>query len=84
MFVMRGGNAGNAKLHDGEIVINPVASKKNLNTLAAINAGKTVGSSFGDIHIHPQGALDRRYVKSAQFRKDLLDALDQAAREGAM
>jgi hypothetical protein len=83
MFVMRGGNAGNAKLHDGEIVINPVASKKNLNTLAAINAGKNVAgiTIHGGLNITAK-KLDRAYIMSSEFQKDLLDALGRASVEG--
>ncbi|MFL6313891.1 MAG: hypothetical protein ACJ71W_17475 [Terriglobales bacterium] len=83
LFMMRGGNAGLAVLHHGEAVINSQGTKKNLNAIAAMNAGKAVGSSFGDVHIHPK-SLDRSYVMSKQFRKDLLDAMHQAEQEGAM
>jgi hypothetical protein len=44
MFSVQRGNAGLAVLHHGEVVINPDASKKNLSTLARINAGGSVGS----------------------------------------
>ncbi|MFL6313723.1 MAG: hypothetical protein ACJ71W_16625 [Terriglobales bacterium] len=86
MFVMRGGNAGLAVLHDGEAVVNRTGTKKNLNAIAAMNAGKTVGGGFhiaGDFIIKT-GSLDPAYVRSGRFRKDLLDAFDQAAKEGAM
>jgi hypothetical protein len=79
--MMRGGNAGLAVLHDGEFVMNPSATKKNLPALASMNAGGSAGMSVGALHIHPQ-TLNSAYVKSRRFRKDLLDALKQAAKEG--
>jgi hypothetical protein len=81
MFVMRGGNAGLAVLHDGEAVINPTATKKNMNAIATMNAGGTVGSSFGDLHIHTQ-TVDRAYIMGSQFRKDFLAAKARWANEG--
>jgi hypothetical protein len=81
--VMRGGNAGLAVLHDGEFVINPKATKKNLPALQSMNAGGSGGHSIGNMNIYPQ-RLDRAYVMSNQFRKDLLDALDRAGKEGEL
>jgi hypothetical protein len=81
--VMRGGNAGLAVLHDGEFVINPTATKKNVDTLQRINAGGSAGGfHVGGDFVIKTGWLDQAYVKSGRFRKDLLDALDQAAKEG--
>jgi hypothetical protein len=51
MFSVMRGNKGLAVLHDGEIVMNPTASKKNAAALNAMNQGKTVGGR-GDIHLH--------------------------------
>jgi hypothetical protein len=68
-------------LHDGEMVINSTATKKNLPALQSINAGGSAGGSVGDIHIHTQ-TVDRQYVMSSQFRKDFLDAQDRWRREG--
>jgi hypothetical protein len=75
------GNAGLAVLHNGEFVVNPTATKKNLPALASMNAGGSAGMTMGDLHIHP-ASLDRKYVKGKQFRKDILDALAQAQKEG--
>jgi hypothetical protein len=85
MFSIMRGNAGLAVLHDGEFVMTPAATKKNLAKLQSMNAGGTGGGvSFGDLHIHPT-RLDRDYVKDPNgFRKDMLDVLDQARREGVI
>jgi hypothetical protein len=64
------------------MVINPMATKKNLPALQAINAGGSAGGmNIGNLNITPR-TLDRAYVLSGQFRKDILDALDRAKREG--
>jgi hypothetical protein len=84
MFSMMTGSKGLAVLDHGEIVINPVASKKNLSTLANINAGGTGGGfHIGGDFVIKTGHLDRDYVRSGSFRKDLLDAMNQARAEGA-
>jgi hypothetical protein len=81
---MMTGSKGLAVLDHGEIVINPVASKKNLSTLANINAGGTGGGfHIGGDFVIKTGHLDRDYVRSGSFRKDLLDAMNQARAEGA-
>jgi hypothetical protein len=83
IFSMRGGNAGLAVLHDGEAVINPTATKKNLNTIAAMNAGGKVGgvTIHGGLNV-TANKLDRAYIMSSEFQKDLLDALGRATVEG--
>jgi hypothetical protein len=78
--VMRGGNAGLAVLHDGEMVINPQATKKNAAALNAMNQGKTVGGHI-EVHIHPD-SFDRAYVKSRHFEDDITNALTRASAEG--
>jgi hypothetical protein len=52
MFSVMRGNAGLAVLHDGEMVINPTATKKNLPDLLAMNAGRSPSSRGGDTHLH--------------------------------
>ena len=52
LFHTMRGNAGLAVLHDGEMVINPTATKKNAATLNAINQGKTIGRGGGDVHFN--------------------------------
>jgi|GEM_PF-4338359 hypothetical protein len=81
--VMRGsGNAGLAVLHDGEFVVNPQATKKNLPALMQMNSGGGGGNQFGDIHIHPT-RLDRAYMNDPNgFKKDLRTTLNQMQREG--
>jgi hypothetical protein len=82
MFSMRAGNAGLAVLHDGEVVVNSRASKKNLDALAAMNAGKTVrGITIHNMNI-TAAKLERSYIMSSEFQKDLLDALSRATVEG--
>jgi hypothetical protein len=81
LFSTMRGNAGLALLHDGEMVINPQATKKNLPALQAMNAGGSAGHSIGNLNIYPR-TLDRAYMMSSQFRKDLLDALSRARTEG--
>jgi hypothetical protein len=84
MFSLMRGNAGLAVLHDGEFVVNPQATKKNLPALQSMNAGGRSGGVHiaGDLNINTK-SLGREYLKDPQgFRKDLLDALDQLAREG--
>jgi hypothetical protein len=78
-----GGNAGLAVLHDGEFVVNPTATKKNLPALASMNAGGSHGGfSIGGDFVIKTDRLDRAYVKGNQFRKDILAALAQAQKEG--
>lgn len=67
-------------LHDGEMVINPTATKKNAAALNAMNQGKTIGGDV-HVHIHPD-AFDRAYAKSQSFEKDVRDALGRASVEG--
>jgi hypothetical protein len=83
MFSTMVGNKGLAVLHDGEMVINPSATKKNRGTLERINAGGSAGGFHvaGDFVIKT-GHLDRAYVKSGQFEKDIRDALGRATSEG--
>jgi hypothetical protein len=81
--VMRGGNAGLAVLHDGEIVMNPAASKKNLGALAAMNAGGSAGSfHVGGDFVIKTASVDRKYVMSSQFQKDMLAAMNRWRAEG--
>lgn len=82
LFRTMRGNAGLAVLHDGEMVINPTATKKNAATLASINAGGTAAGAFRDLHIHAAGPVDRKYIMSRQFQKDFLDAQARWANEG--
>jgi hypothetical protein len=82
--MMRGGDAGLAVLHHGEAVITSQGTKKNLNAIAAMNAGKTVG---GGITIHgglniTTNKLDRAYVRSRGFEDDITNALTRARAEG--
>lgn len=70
-----------AVLKHGEFVMNPYATARNRPALEAMNAGGTAGLSIGGIHIYPT-SLNRAYVKSRQFEKDITDALDRAGREG--
>jgi hypothetical protein len=83
MFSTMVGNKGLAVLHDGEMVINSTATKKNRGTLERINAGGSAGGFHvaGDFVIKT-GHLDRAYVKSGQFEKDIRDALGRASSEG--
>jgi hypothetical protein len=81
MFLTRGGNTGLAMLHDGEAVINRTGTKKNLNAIAAMNAGKTVGGNHIEVHIHPH-TFDRAYVQSPQFEDDITNALQRSRFEG--
>jgi hypothetical protein len=84
MFSTGIGNAGLAVLHNGEFVVNPEATRKHLPTLASINAGGSAGITVhGGLNISTT-TLDRRYVKSAQFEKDILYALQRAQTEGRM
>jgi hypothetical protein len=78
------GNAGLAVLHDGEFVVNPTATKKNLSALASMNAGGSGGLSIGgDLHLKIEtNSLNEKYVRGKQFRKHILDALRQAQSEG--
>jgi hypothetical protein len=83
LFRTMRGNAGLAVLHDGEIVMNAPASRKNERALNAMNRGETVGGSGGGVHVHIHpDAFDRAYVKSQHFEKDITDALNRASIEG--
>jgi hypothetical protein len=78
------GNAGLAVLHNGEFVVNPTATKKNLPALASMNAGGSGGLSIGgDLHLKIEtSSLNEKYVRGPKFRKHILDALRQAQNEG--
>jgi hypothetical protein len=81
LFRVMGGNAGLAVLHDGEMVMNPKATKQNAGDLARMNAGGSAGHTIGQLILQPQ-TLDRKYVMGSQFQKDFLDAMDRWKKEG--
>jgi hypothetical protein len=84
IFRVNGGSHGLAVLQDGEAVIKPGPTKKNLDAIARMNAGGSAGGGFhvGGNFVIQTNTFDRKYVMSAQFRKDLFDALDRARQEG--
>jgi gas vesicle protein len=73
-------------LKHGEFVVNPQDTARNLPALQRMNSGGTAGlpagiTVNGGINLYPS-QLDRRYVQSGQFMKDVVSALQRAGLEG--
>jgi hypothetical protein len=84
IFSTMRGTAGLAVLHDGEAVINPTGTKKNLKSISRMNAGETVGNG-GNVTIVIQ-ALDSndvdQWLRKGGARK-IAKGLDRLSIEGA-